>query len=70
MAACALANLFAATEAIGDDQGVGRCLADGGKQFQFTDCQGNVVSVMIETERSGHAAYYSGRPVENNSQFA
>ena len=56
MAVGALRDLFAATEAVGDDQAVGRGLADRGQKFQFADRDRDVVLLFLEAERAGHAA--------------
>lgn len=45
-----LSDLFAATEAVGDDQVMGRSGADGRKEFQFADRHGDIVFVRFEAE--------------------
>ena len=50
-----LRDLFAATEAIGDDEPVGGGLANGGQEFEFSNGFGNVVGGFFEAEGSGHA---------------
>ena len=56
----ALGDLLAATEAVGDDEPVGRGVADGGEEFEFADGHGDVVLVVLEAEGSGHAAASGG----------
>jgi len=56
----ALGNLFAATEAVGDDEPVGRSAADSGEEFEFADGHGDVVLVALEAEGAGHAAASGG----------
>ncbi len=55
-AACALCNLFAATEAVGDDESFGGRLADGGEEFEFADLHGDFVLLFFKAEGAGHAA--------------
>lgn len=51
-----MGDLFAATEAVGDDEPVVGGLADGGHEFEFADGDGDVVFVALEAEGAGHAA--------------
>ena len=55
-----LGDLFAATEAVGDDQGFWCRLADGGHQFQFAYCYRDAVLFFFEAEGAGHAAASGG----------
>ena len=65
-----LGDLFAATEAVGDDQAVGRGLADGGQEFQFADRHRDVVFLFVEAERAGHAAAARRRGAPVDAHFA
>ncbi len=51
-----LRDLFAAAEAVGDDQAVGRGLADRRQKLQLSDRHRDVILFFIEAERAGHAA--------------
>ena len=66
----ALGDLFAATEAVGDDEPVGRGLADGGEQFDFADGNGHVIFIRLEAEGAGHAAAAGSRAVEVDAEAA
>ncbi len=55
-----LGDLFAATEAVGNDEPVGRRLPDGGKKFQFADGARDFVLLFLKTKSASHAAA-SGR---------
>jgi len=70
LAVGALGDLFAATEAVGDDQAVGGSTADGGEEFEFTDGHGNVVFVALEAERAGHTAASGGGLAEVDAETA
>ena len=63
-----LGDLLAATEAVGDDQPVGRRPADGGKEFEFADGDRQVVLVGLEAEGAGHAAAARGGALEVDAQ--
>ena len=63
-----LGDLLAATEAVGDDQPVGRRLADGGEEFEFADGNGEVVFVGLEAERARHAATAGGGALEVDAE--
>src|ERR1051326_4253928 len=65
-----LGDLLAATEAVGDDQPVGGCLADGGEQFELADGGGDGVLVVLEAEGSGHAAASRGWRLEVDAEAA
>src|SRR5580700_3725840 len=60
----ALGDLLAAAESVGDDQPVGRGMADGGKEFQFTDRDGNIVLIGFKAEGTRHAAAAGSWSVE------
>jgi hypothetical protein len=66
----ALSDLFAATEAVGDDQPVRRSFADGGKKFEFADCDRNVVFLSLEAELASHAAATGGGALEVDAEAA
>ena len=51
-----LRDLFAATEAVGDDDRVARRFAHGGKEDAFADAHRQLVFLFLESERAGHAA--------------
>jgi len=51
-----LRDLLAATEAIGDEESVGRGAADGGQQDAFTEDLRDLEFFALEAERPGHAA--------------
>ena len=68
--ACALGDLFAATEAVGDDEAVWGCVADGREEFQFSNGGGNFVFVMLEAEGASHAAAAGGGRVEIDAEAA
>src|SRR5882672_2133398 len=70
MARRTLGNLFAATEAVGDDQPVGRSLADGWHQFEFADGDGDVVFIGFEAEGASHAATAGGGTLEVDAEAA
>ena len=61
MAIGLLGDLLAATETVGDDEPVGRSLADGGQKFEFADGFRDVVFLFFEAEGSGHAAASGSR---------
>ena len=69
VAAGTLADLFTAAEAIGDQQGVGGGRTNGWKQLQLSDGEGNVVSVVFETEGTGHATAPGGGSMKIDTQF-
>ena len=52
----ALGDLFAATEAVGYDQPIGRGVADSGEKFEFADGDRDAVLLSLEAEGAGHAA--------------
>ena len=54
----ALGDLFAAAEAVGDDEPVPRGFTDCGEKFEFADGGGNVIFLFIsfEAEGASHAA--------------
>ena len=56
VAASGLLDLFAATEAIGDDERTGRGLARCRQNHQFAYRHGNIVVLFFKTEGAGHAA--------------
>jgi len=60
VAAGGLGDLLAAAESVGDDEPVGRGVANGGEKFEFADRLGDVVFVVFEAKGAGHAAA-SGR---------
>jgi hypothetical protein len=51
-----LGNLFAAAEAVGDEDSFGRCGPDGGQENPFTEGLGDGEFIAFETERASHAA--------------
>ena len=51
-----LGDLFATTEAVGDDQRIGWLFVDSWKKFQFAYRHRNVIFPSFEAERAGHAA--------------
>src|SRR3979411_2587604 len=51
-----LSDLFAATEAVSNDQPVVRGLTDCWQQFEFANGLGNFVLVMFKAERACHPA--------------
>ena len=55
-AIAALRDLFAAAEAVGNDEGVGGRRADGRQQPAFTDGERHVIVPRFESERAGHPA--------------
>ena len=56
VASGALRDLFAATEAVGDDEPFRRSFPHRGQKFEFANCHGNVVFVVLEAKRTRHAA--------------
>ena len=70
MAGRALGDLLAATEAVGDDQPVGRGLADGGEKFEFADGDRDVVLVLFKAKRAGHAAAAGSGALEVDAEAA
>src|ERR1700731_3058051 len=52
----ALGNLFAATETVSDDQPVRGCSTNRREKLELTDSHRQVILIMLETERAGHAA--------------
>ena len=60
----ALCDLFAAAEAVGDDQPILGGMANGGEEFEFADGHGDSVFVAFEAEGAGHAAAPRGRGLE------
>src|SRR5579863_3418200 len=72
MAAGSLGDLLAATEAVGDDEPIGRSLADGWQQFEFSDRHRDVVFVFIplEAEGAGHATASRSRSLEVDADAA
>ena len=65
-----LRDLLAATEAVDDDQPVGRGLADGGKEFEFADGHGDVVFAVFEAEGASHATAARGGSLEVDAEAA
>jgi hypothetical protein len=65
-----LGDLFAATEAVGDDEAFWRRVADGGEKFEFSNGGGDFVFVMMEAEGAGHAAAAGGGRVEIDANAA
>lgn len=65
-----LGNLLAATEAVGDDEPVGRSVADGGHEFELSDGDGDVVLVRFEAEGTSHAAASGGGTLEVDAETA
>lgn len=61
MTLCALCDLFAATEAVGDYEPITGGLADSGQEFKFADGLRDFVFVTLKTERARHAAAAGGR---------
>ena len=70
MAVGRLGDLFAATEAVGDDEAVGWGLADRRQEFQFADRHRHVVFLLVESERAGHAATTRRRGAPVHAHFA
>ena len=54
--ACAVLDLLAAGEAVREQQGLGRTPARPGEQLPFADLHGDLVLLLLEPERSRHAA--------------
>jgi hypothetical protein len=67
-AGCELGDLFAATEAVGDDEAVGRRIAYGGQEFELSDGGGDFVFVVFEAEGAGHTAATGSRGLEVDAQ--
>ena len=65
-----LGDLLPAAEAVGDDQPVVRCLADGGEEFELSDGLGDFVVLGVEAEGSGHAAASGGGSREVDAEAA
>src|SRR6266404_6912381 len=63
-----LGDLLAATETVGDDEPVSGSLPDGRQEFEFADGFRDLVFVLFETERSGHAAASGSRRGEGDAQ--
>ena len=59
-----MGDLFAATEAVGDDEPVGGGLANCGQEFEFADGLGDIVFVVLKAEGAGHAAAAGSGTVE------
>jgi hypothetical protein len=55
-AAGALRNLFPAGESVGDNDGVGRRLADGRQERALAYLRRNLMMVFFKTESAGHSA--------------
>src|SRR5882762_7638933 len=55
-----LRDLLAATKSIRNDEPVSGSLADGGQKFEFANGFRDLVFVLLETERSRHAAASGG----------
>jgi hypothetical protein len=70
LAARALGDLFAATEAVGNDQPVCGGSADGRHKLKFADGDGDIVFVGFETERASHAAASGGWALEVDAEAA
>src|ERR1700680_3230440 len=51
----ALGNLFAATETVSDDHPVRGCLTNRREKLELTDSHRQVILIMLETKRAGHA---------------
>src|ERR1700722_9370785 len=66
----ALGDLLAATEAVSDDQPIGRGLAHGGKELELADGHGDVIFVAFEAEGSRHAAAAGSRSLEVDAKAA
>src|SRR6185437_8463461 len=52
----ALLNLFATTEAVGNDQSFRRCSPDSRQQLKIPNRDRNIVFVVFKTEGTGHSA--------------
>src|SRR5690242_13605186 len=52
----ALPDLLAATEAIGDDKPVRRCIADRRQKLQFSDSQRYIIFFFLKPEGASHSA--------------
>src|SRR5688572_16025821 len=59
-----LANLLPATEAVGDDERVGRRLAHGGQEHALADVDGYLVVLLVEAKCASHPA---AAAIENSS---
>src|SRR5260370_36995988 len=70
MARRALSDLLAATEAVGDDEPVLRSLADGRKEFEFADGDGDVEFFRFETKRASHPAASGSRALKVDAEAA
>jgi len=55
-AGCILGDLFAAAEAVGDEDCFPRCTADGREENAFTNGLGDFEFFTLEAEGAGHAA--------------
>src|SRR3546814_6786105 len=60
--ACPL-DLLAAAEAVGEDQAFFRRFPHGGQQHSLTDGGGDIMRLLGEAERAGHAATALGREI-------
>ena len=69
-AVCQLGDLFAATEAVGEDEAIFWRVADGGEEFEFADGLRDFVFVVEEAEGAGHAAAAGGGRVEVDAEAA
>src|ERR1700688_2970243 len=67
---CALRDLLAATESVGNDQPVGGRFANSGEKLEFANGRGDFVLVVLEAERAGHAAASRSRSLEVDAHAA
>ena len=57
-----LGDLFAAAKPVGNDEGFGTRVADGGQQLKFANFARDLVLIVLESEGAGHAtASWGGR---------
>jgi len=56
-----LSDLLTAAEAVGKDEPVGWSVADRRQEFEFADGDRDIIFVVFEPERPGHAAATGGR---------
>src|ERR1700719_2226183 len=68
--ACALRDLLATTESVGDDEPVGGRVANSREKFEFANGRGDFVLVVLEAEGSGHATASRSRSLEVDADAA
>jgi len=66
----ALRDLLTATEAVRDDETIGRSFSNCGQEFQFSNGNGCLVFIRFKAERSGHTAATRGWSLEIDFHLA